>query len=1296
MTKRLVDLLHLNDAIEIEEKIERVSQKEIAIIGISANLPMADNIQGFWENIKNRPECTRDLPLFRKKDADNYQAYRKPGERASEYAKIAYLNEIDKFDYKFFQLSPKEASLIDPNQRLFLETAFGAIEDAGYGGNKLAGSRTGVYIGHRADDFYDYRKLILDVEPESAAAAFIPNLTSIMAGRISYLLDLKGPSLTVDTACSASLVALHLACQAIKNRECDMAIAGGVRINIFPLAVKDKLGIESSDGRAKTFDDTSDGTGIGEGVIAVLLKPLSKALRDGDNIYAVIKGSAVNQDGSSAGMTAPNVLSQEDVILRAWKDAGIDPETISYIEAHGTGTKLGDPIEIEAIQSAFMRHTTKKQFCAIASVKTNLGHLDNLAGMAGLIHAVIALKNRMLPPNFHFNKPNSRIGFENSPVYVNDKLREWDTDCFPRRCGVSSFGLSGTNCHFVLEEAPKCDENLKNDNSAFIITISAKSDHALKELIKKYSVFMGDAGDKYVDDICYTANTGRGHYGSRLAITFKGAEDLREKLKLLCSSDLQNIEEKGVYFKKHKVVADNKQATNNEEVQQSKIRELGETAAKKIRAFTNTGKTDTSILEEVCQLYVSGASINWEELYKDEKRKRVSVPTYPFERNRCWIDISTDISKSSFYKPTWRIQELDREKRNSSLGTILVFKDEKGIGEELVIKFRQDGRRVVEVSMGDNYQKVDENRFLIGKNEEDYRKLLEALKDFQLSQIIHLMSVMKDYSIGSLEVLKELQEKGIYSLLYLSKNLAGNPAQKLELVLVSENVAKVTEEQKSVNPLNGLLFGMGKTVHWELPNIKCRCIDIDDLLDMDNLRTELQCEVKEFKTAYRNNARYVEELEKADFSDIEEAACKFKDTGVYIITGGTGGIGLEIGKYLAVQNRVKIALVNRKAIPARENWNSILRAGKDALLIRRIQAILQMEEAGASVHLYSIDVSNESDVRNLISDLKERFGRINGIIHGAGVGEGDLIGKETKDSLHRVLSPKVEGTWLLDRYTSNEKMDFFILMSSAITLIGKVGGGSYTAANSFLDAFSQYRETVGRKTLAVNWPRWKNTGILAGVDIDSDKEIFRAIEPADAIRAFDKLLGKKASNIFAGEINFEGQVFELGDYLPFKLSEALNNKNSTQNTKIVLPAEKKTVEVKLTGKESGEYTDIEKKIACIWRDKLGFEEMNLNDNFFEIGGDSIMITKVHAMIEKEFPGKVTVADLFLYPTITELAGYISSGEQGIFAGPMRSEKEKEDGMDEQINGLLDAVGNGSMDLDRANQLINQWRLTDDE
>lgn len=643
-------------------KKENNSQRDIAIIGVSAKLPGVETIEGFWQTICNGFDCIGEFPGLRKKDADDYLQYSK-GTTKVKYSMGAYLKEIDKFDYEFFRISPKEASLMSPNQRLFLETAFETIEDAGYGGDRLAGTKTGVYTGFNSDEFYDYKGFILQYEPSSISAGFPGNFTPLIANRISYILDLKGPSIIIDSGCSSSLVAVHLACRAIRNGECDLAIAGSVRINLLRPENQLQTGMEAADGRAKTFDDSSDGTGSGEGVIVFLLKSLSKAIEDRDNIYAVIKGSAVNQDGSSIGITAPNVLAQEEVIVGAWEDAQINPETIQYIEAHGTGTILGDPIEVDGIKRAFKRYTDKKQFCAVGSIKTNIGHLDHAAGMAGLLKAVLALKNKILLPTLNFNRPNRKIDFTETAVYVNDSLLEWEKEEFPRRCGVSSFGLGGTNCHMVLEESPAIFGGIKKREGYNIFTISAKSKESLNRLIDKYKYYIINNKED-LNDICYTANTGRGHYNYRLAFVVNDIEEFKNKILSLNNEELDKNNKLSIYYGQHKGTFSDRSSVKGFEIDEYQARRIDDEAEAKVLEYLENKNDDGKILNKLCQLYVLGANIKWSILYKNQLRRKVSIPFYQFQRKRCWVVPPAEYKSTQFTESITKTLEMPSKKIN--------------------------------------------------------------------------------------------------------------------------------------------------------------------------------------------------------------------------------------------------------------------------------------------------------------------------------------------------------------------------------------------------------------------------------------------------------------------------------------------------------------------------------------------------------------------------------------------------------------------------------------------------------
>ncbi|MFD0587209.1 HAD-IIIC family phosphatase [Paenibacillus sp. GCM10027627] len=606
-------------AMQTEKQSDR---KDIAIIGIAMQMPLAEDADQFWELLKTETDFVRPFPDQRQRDYWNYKVALNQDEGMDiRFKEGAYLEEVDKFDYKFFRMSPAEANMTDPNHRLFLQTAWKAIEDAGYGGNRLSGTKTGVYVGYSPPEI-PYSRIVEQSNPEDLHLSFVGNIQAMIASRISYLLDFKGPTLTVDTACSSSLVAVHLACKAIQTGDCDQALAGSINL-YWGLPERDvKIGIESSDGRTKAFDDSSDGTGEGEGSIVVVLKSLNQALADGDPIYAVIKGSAINQDGRSIGITAPNAAAQSDVITGAWKDADVDPQTITYIEAHGTGTKLGDPIEIEGISSAFERFTGRRQFCALGALKSNIGHLNSAAGLAGLVKAALALKNKQLPPNVHFQRPNREISFDRSPVYVLDRLTDWKTEGAPRRCGVSSFGLSGTNCHVVMEEAPvRQRKSEQEETTTEIFTLSAKSLQSLKESISHFRRYISKNWGEITSlrDICYTQNTGRGHYNYRLAFVITSLKDWQEKIDWLSTSDWERIQRSDIYYCEQRAKAAKQNPSDGIGWYEEDIRQLS--------------------LTELCRLYVSGAKVNFAQLYPAESCMKVNLPAYSFERTRCWVSL---------------------------------------------------------------------------------------------------------------------------------------------------------------------------------------------------------------------------------------------------------------------------------------------------------------------------------------------------------------------------------------------------------------------------------------------------------------------------------------------------------------------------------------------------------------------------------------------------------------------------------------------------------------------------------
>ncbi|GAX34003.1 type I polyketide synthase [Nodularia sp. NIES-3585] len=427
-------------------------REPIAIIGIGCRFPKAKDKKAFWELLRDGVDAITEVPAGRW-DVESLENFETATSDQMNTRWGGFLEDLEQFDPQFFKISPREAMSMDPQQRLLLEVAWEALEDGGQTLEHLSGSKTGVFMGINGFDYYMHlikNPLNLDAYTGSG------NTNCMAANRISYFFNFIGPSIGIDTACSSSLVAVHLACQSIWNQESTLALAGGVQIILSPwmtLSIA-KAGFMAADGRCKTFDSRADGYVRSEGAGVVVLKPLSQALTDQDPIYAVIRGSAVNQDGHSNGLTAPNPRAQEALLREAYRQAGVSPGKVQYIEAHGTGTKLGDPIEIKALGKVLSENRPPGQYCAVGSVKTNIGHLEVAAGIAGLIKVALSLKYRHIPPNLHFQQPNPYIPFPKLLLRVQKTLEPWPQTEDKALAGVSAFSFGGTNAHVVLEEAP--------------------------------------------------------------------------------------------------------------------------------------------------------------------------------------------------------------------------------------------------------------------------------------------------------------------------------------------------------------------------------------------------------------------------------------------------------------------------------------------------------------------------------------------------------------------------------------------------------------------------------------------------------------------------------------------------------------------------------------------------------------------------------------------------------------------------------------------------------------------------
>lgn len=530
-------LIHaLNDAVEKLEMVEREKRGPIAIVGMSCRFPGGVNgPASFWQLLRNGinaisevPKDRWDLDCFYDPDPDV------PGKMYTRFG--GFLDNVDCFDPGFFGISPRETVSMDPQQRLLLEVSWEALENAGMGREKFSGSKTGVFVGVTTHDYKDVLTQFCGIKKIDNYFGSGNTLNAI-AGRLSFTLGLQGPSMAIDTACSSSLVASHLACQSLRSGESDLALVGGVNLILTPepTVALSKARMLSFDGRCKTFDAAADGYVRGEGCGVIVLKRLSDAEADGDKILALIKGSAANQDGPSSGFTVPNGPAQQELIRKALSNARVKPCEVDYVEAHGTGTSLGDPIEVSAAAAVLGEGRPDDRPFIMGAVKTNLGHLEAAAGIAGIIKVVLSLQNEEIPPHLNFNKPSPHIPWSELPVRVPTGLIPWPKGGKKRLAGVSSFGASGTNTHLILEEAPPEIEKKSQENGQFerpihLLTLSAKTAEALKELAGRYVNHISACPDSELKDICFSANTGRSHFPGRLTVMEESLNGVKEKL----------------------------------------------------------------------------------------------------------------------------------------------------------------------------------------------------------------------------------------------------------------------------------------------------------------------------------------------------------------------------------------------------------------------------------------------------------------------------------------------------------------------------------------------------------------------------------------------------------------------------------------------------------------------------------------------------------------------------------------------------------------------------------------------
>lgn len=1486
---------------------------ELAVIGMAGRFPGANNLEVFWGNLRDGIESIRVLsePELLAAGVEP-KVFHDP----SYVRARAVLDDIDLFDAALFGFTPREAELLDPQQRLFLECAWEALEDAGYNPELYEG-QIGVYGGASLSGYlFNLVPDRLLLQSASDMAAVLAADKDYLSTRVSYKLNLEGPSLTVQTACSTSLVAVHLACQGLLSGECDMALAGGVSINV-PQTVGylyQPGGIASPDGHCRTFDSKAQGTVGGSGVGIVVLKRIQDARADGDRIIALIKGSAVNNDGANkVGYTAPRIEGQAKVIVAAQAAGDVDPRSIAYVEAHGTATPMGDPIELAALTRAFRRQTGDRQFCAIGSVKTNIGHLDAAAGIAGLIKTALALDRRLIPPSLHFTEPNPQIPLDSSPFYVNTAGVDWKSGETPRRAAVSSFGIGGTNAHVVLEEAP-IREASGPTRPWQLLAWSAKTPSALEAMTDRLAAHLqGRSEDSFADAaftlkvgrkalpyrrvlVCRTgkeavelftpsaadhlltggpvtsepavvfmfpgqgsqyANMGRELYGSEatfreqvdhcadilrpelgldlrhimypakgqadiaqqqldqtaltqpalfvieyalarlwmswgvrpqamighsigeyVAACLAGVWSLSDALRLVavrgrimqqqpCGAMLAvPLSEDQIAAYLHdglSLAAVNAQAQcvvsgPSEAIEQCErtlaadgiegrrlrtshafhsgmMDPIVNTFEHHVRAMmrrppqipyisnitgtwitpaeiddpgywsrhlrepvrfadgirTLRGQSDHVFLEvgpgqtlgtlaaqrcdgplerkplsSLCRpkrvasstteipfllntlgsLWLTGVPVDWFGLHAGERRCRVPLPTYPFERQRYWLDRPPQHSESRplssrkpdiadwFYVPSWKrsVLALDHSTERSAPSSWIVLLDEGLVAEDCVGWLERDGHTVTTVAIGERFQRVGDGAYSIRPGyRDDYDALHRDLESLgkHPDVIVHCWSLNEEARRPA-AVFEQAQERGFYSLLFLAQAFGRRP---LTIIALSNGMHAVTG-QETLRPEKATLLGACRVIPQEYRDVTCRNVDIElPLADTqaraalaERIRTEARIRTTETTVAYRGSHRWVQVFEPITLERGEQRPLLLRSRGVYLLTGGLGGVGLLLADYLA------------RAVQARLILTSRSEAGPEQR--RRVD---ELERLGAEVLLTRADAADFAAMRAVMDSAQKRFGEIHGVIHAAGIPGGGMIELKTVAAVQEELASKAGGALVLDELFKDQQLDFLAFCSSLNAVTGGFGQVGYCAANAFLDAFAHFRAAARSSyTLSINSDRWRQVGMAVDAELRLKalgiEESDRGMTGEEGQEVFHRLLCQAT----------HPQVLISTGLFPSATEEA-----EAQLSAAVLKAappsmgsERRYPRPSSVGLYVAPATSVEERLAAIWAEVFGIEGIGTQDDFYALGGESLLALQIVNRIREAFRVEVSVRQFFERPSIAGVASILEApGEE---------------------------------------------------
>jgi acyl transferase domain-containing protein/acyl carrier protein len=1150
-------------------------------------------------------------------------------------------------------------------------------------------------------------------QPGGALLMAVGNERDSFASLVSYKLGLRGPSVSVQTFCSTSLVAVHLACQSLLTYECDVALAGGAFTPLPQPAgyLYEQGGIMSPDGRVRSFDAEAGGTVMGSGAGAVALKRMSDAIKDGDVIHAVILGSAANNDGRMrAGYTAPGVDGQAEVIESALGVAGVKPDTIGYVECHATGTMLGDSIELAAMNRVFTQ--PRETPCVLGSLKPSIGHLDRASGVTGLMRAAYTLKNELLPAVPHYETPNPALATAQDRFTVLTEHRAWPAGPHPRRAGVSSFGLGGTNAHVVLEQAPPRPPRPARPGPHLLL-FSAADPQALTDLTDRLRDHLGSSTDDLAD-VAFTLQVSRGGFARRRAVVVRDQDDAvaaladpsrwidaktqrrNPKVRLTVPDSQPDSQPDGWWADLYAVADELARhgepshaggpartiASGAAVTSATAVAALGEAltalGVRLVRDDVTDGVEEIVVapgegvpaaewlLATLAGLWQSGAAIDWATLHLGAGR-RVVLPTYPWQKRRYWVKANPNLTAAPpstgknfdrsqwTHLPTWQrhplpVRDLDEQLRLA--GPWLVFTDDHR-GEALVERLTEAGAEVTAARSGDRFEQEESGDFTIRADKaDDVAELLYSL-------VVVPRAIVHGFSLGTplpeaghdpVTFFDAEQNRGFYSVLALARELVDNTgsAPRAELTLLTSGAVGVAGADLR-HPEHATLAALPPSLQQENPRLRCRHVDGDEVAEGDaaglrQFATQVLAAAvcpHEGPAAVRSGEVWLRKYETYPIEDLTEETRPFDQGDTVLITGGLGDVGLVLSRHLASRYGCKLVLTARSPLPPREEWDAYLAdvpQGGDRTA-RHIINIRDLESRGATVLPLSSDVADEAGMRAVVEAAVERFGRIDVVVHGAGVQDGGYFNFAhlmDRDQCDAHLAAKVKGFHVLQAVLGEQALDRRITLSSIAAVLGGMTLAPYASANAALDAYIRAaRLSGGGRWITVDWDTWSiDPDRLEG---HSGAVTDFAMAPSEGADVFERTLSAidRVGHLVISTGSLDARIAQ---WVTGDIHEADDDDFEDDQERHPRP------DLSTPYVEPREGT--EATLSSIWSRVLGIDPIGAADNFFELGGHSLLAIELTTRIRKALDASVPVTGLLECPTIRQLAALLDARDDG--------------------------------------------------